>query len=367
MKKLLLITIAIFALYSCGSKGPSYTIKGTVNVPEVNGKYAFLTKTVNREAITLDSVAIANGAFEFKGTVEYPLMYTIQIEGAPKVDFVVDNAEISVAIDPEAKKISGTPVNEAYQKYLDEYNTFNMQMNDLRNEYKAKKEDGSLTSEVEEDLNNKSEEIYEQITELRKTFVSANVNNPAGQAIFRQIASGLSVDELKTLLAGADSLSMQRSENLQLISGRIGALENTAVGQKYTDLSYPNPDGVKIALSEYVGKNKYVVVDFWASWCPPCRADMPNVIEVYKKYKNKGLEIVGVSLDKTHDAWVKGIAELGITWPQMSEVKFWDAEAVKLYGVGGIPHMVLIDQDGTIIARGFHGKELEEMLKEYLK
>jgi thiol-disulfide isomerase/thioredoxin len=120
-------------------------------------------------------------------------------------------------------------------------------------------------------------------------------------------------------------------------------------------------------LSDYVEKNKYVVIDFWASWCIYCIADMPNIIETYKQYKDKGFEIVGISLDKTRDPWMKSIKDLGITWPQMSELKFWDAEAVKLYGVAALPHMILISQDGTIVARGFDGKELGYMLKEYLK
>ena len=94
---------------------------------------------------------------------------------------------------------------------------------------------------------------------------------------------------------------------------------------------------------------------------------MPTVVAAYKKYKSKGFEIVGVSLDRTHEAWVKGIEDLNITWPQMSDIKYWDSEAVKLYGIGSIPHMLLIDQEGTIIAKGVHGAELDTMLGDLLK
>ena len=110
-----------------------------------------------------------------------------------------------------------------------------------------------------------------------------------------------------------------------------------------------------------------VLVDFWASWCGPCRREMPNLVEAYKKYRNKGFEIVGVSLDRDAEAWKNGIEKLDITWPQMSDLKYWDCEGAKLYAVSSIPHTVLIDGEGVILARGLHGEELQEQIAEALK
>ena len=109
------------------------------------------------------------------------------------------------------------------------------------------------------------------------------------------------------------------------------------------------------------------IIDFWASWCGPCRREMPNLVEAYAQYKNKGFEIVGVSLDQSGEAWKDAIQKLNITWPQMSDLKYWNCEGAQLYAVSSIPHTVLIDGEGTIIARGLHGEGLQEKLAEVLK
>lgn len=369
MKKLFFITIAAITLYACNSTPSSYTVTGKVNQTDLEGSQVLLTLTENRETTTVDSAVIANGEFEFKGAVETPKIYTILInreEKPVRVGFVLENAKIAVTIDENGTKISGTPTNEAFQQYQDQTTESNNQKKGIFDEYKELKEAGTLTQEIEDSLSNILDKIDSEQTETAKAFATANINNPAGQSAFRGLSYRLSVEEQKAIIAGADSAALQ-TDILKLITQRIDALERTAVGQKFTDLRFPNPDGVEIALSDYVGKNKAVLVDFWASWCGPCRRDMPNVVEAYKKYKNKGFEVVGVSLDKTKEEWVKGIKDLGITWPQMSDIKYWDSEAAKIYAVNSIPHMMLIDGEGTIIARGIHGSDLDAMLKDLLK
>ena len=114
------------------------------------------------------------------------------------------------------------------------------------------------------------------------------------------------------------------------------------------------------------GKNIVLIV-FWASWCPPYRRDMPNLVAAYKKYKNKGFEIVGISLDSKADAWAKGVKDLNITWTQLSDLQGWKNSGAQLYGVNSIPHTVLVDKDGTIIAKNLHGEEIDAKLQEILK
>ena len=120
-------------------------------------------------------------------------------------------------------------------------------------------------------------------------------------------------------------------------------------------------------LSDYVGKGKVVLVDFWASWCGPCRREMPNLVEAYAKYKDKNFEIVGVSLDQDGAAWKEAIKKMDMTWPQMSDLRFWQSEGAQLYAVNSIPHTVLIDGSGKIIARGLHGEELQAKIAEAVK
>ncbi|WP_409286226.1 redoxin domain-containing protein [Pontibacter sp. G13] len=133
-------------------------------------------------------------------------------------------------------------------------------------------------------------------------------------------------------------------------------------GQPAPDINLPTPDGANLSLSSL--KGKVVLVDFWAAWCKPCRRENPNVVRIYNKYKDKGFEILGVSLDRTKDAWLKAIADDGLTWPQVSDLKFWQSEAAQTYGVSSIPYTVLVDRDGTIIAERLRGPSLEAKLAE---
>lgn len=142
--------------------------------------------------------------------------------------------------------------------------------------------------------------------------------------------------------------------------------EGTAVGCKYIDFSLPGIQGNDIAVSDYVSKNRYTLVDFWASWCPPCRAEMPTIVKAYAAYHSKGLEVVGVSLDSSRDSWLVSIEQLGMTWPQMSDLKGWSCQGAKLYNVQSIPANLLIDQQGIIVAKDLRGEELLQKVAELL-
>ena len=134
----------------------------------------------------------------------------------------------------------------------------------------------------------------------------------------------------------------------------------------YTDISLPGPQGQTVKVSDYVGKNKLVMIDFWASWCGPCIGELPYVVKAYEMFHDKGLEIVGVSLDKDKASWLAAIAQTGQKWPQKSDLKGWDCEGAALYGIQSIPANVLINEQGEIVARDLRGdallKEVESRL-----
>lgn len=138
-------------------------------------------------------------------------------------------------------------------------------------------------------------------------------------------------------------------------------------GSMYKDLTMQDLNGKQVKLSDWVGKGKYVLVDFWASWCGPCRAEMPNVVEAYNKYHSKGLEIVGVSFDQKKDAWVAMVKKLGMEWPQMSDLKGWQCAAGKIYGIRSIPSNILLDPQGKIVASDLRGEDLQKKLAEIYK
>jgi thiol-disulfide isomerase/thioredoxin len=140
----------------------------------------------------------------------------------------------------------------------------------------------------------------------------------------------------------------------------------TGINSKFVDLGLPGPQGQTVWVGDYVGQNKLVLIDFWASWCGPCIRELPNVVKAYERFHDKGLEIVGVSLDKDKASWLAAIAQTGQKWPQMSDLKGWDCAGAQIYGIQSIPANVLIDSQGKIVARDLRGdallKEVESRL-----
>ena len=148
------------------------------------------------------------------------------------------------------------------------------------------------------------------------------------------------------------------------VAAYLNRLAPTAVGRTAPDFTLETPDGKPLSMHAVKGKVK--ILDFWASWCGPCRTENPNVVELYKKFHPKGLEIIGVSLDENKDQWLQAIKDDKLGWKQMSDLKGWQNEGAQLYAVNSIPHTMLVDADGTILARGLHGEKLQTKLEEVL-
>lgn len=371
MKKIIffLSAIAILAT-SCGEKD-AFTITGKLPSGEYDGQQVYL-KTLGenwngRELISIDTVAVANGQFVFKGLAkEGPMLHFIVLDDAPEnmkrpVAVIVEPGQIEVTMD-SISSVKGTSVNNSLQAYNTKMKAASEEMRNLYKQFS----DTTITAEKKAELEKEAQASYEKRTAETFNFVKDNIKNQLGTYYFLMNSYAFDVDQQKELLAGLDE-KYKTDERIQKIEAKVKAMEATSVGQTFTDIKAKTPEGKDAALSDYAGKGKYVLVDFWASWCGPCRAEMPKVVELYKQYKDKGFEIVGISLDRTNDDWVKGIKELGITWPQISDLKFWDSEGAALYGVSSIPHMLLIDKDGKIIERGITPDQLAEKLAELLK
>lgn len=262
----------------------------------------------------------------------------------------------------ENNSATGTANNDAYQEIRAQINGLNKQMMSI---YESMS-DTTLTDEQREAKGKEMENLENSMISAIKAGINKNITNPVGVLLLKQNYYYMDVADLDPLMPQIPA-AYDNDEAIVKIKSNVEKMKATAVGQKFTDFEMQTPEGKTVKLSDYVGKGKVVLVDFWASWCGPCRREMPNLVEAYAKYKNKNFEIVGVSLDQSADAWKEAIKKLNITWPQMSDLKYWNCEGAQLYAVSSIPHTVLIDGEGTILARGLHGDELQEKIAEAVK
>jgi thiol-disulfide isomerase/thioredoxin len=374
MKKIFFFLAATCLLSACGPQ-TNYTINGTAeNVKD--GAKVVLSRFSNYTSFTaVDSVIIQNGAFKFQGNVE-PDTYALRLDSvrASFVFFITGEGEtLNVALnvdDMPHSRITGNAVNEQYAAYAKSRDSLDNAIEELIGAYTQKEEALSndkhikpaekkkLLHEAEKEVEAAYEVLDAQKSELTKNFVLANANNIAGQQIFLLTPSALKVEELGTMVA---NMGAQENERAKAIRQRLESLTNVAIGKPFVDVELNGLNDEPVKLSSVAGKGTYVLVDFWASWCGPCRRENPNVVALYKKYHDKGFDVVGISLDRDKEAWLKGIADDGLVWAHL-----WDKDhtAAKSYVVDFIPTLFLLDKEGKIIARGLHGETLRDKLKE---
>jgi len=310
-------------IYSC-NKQPSFTIDGKINS---NAGTVYLQNFRNKTFYILDSAKITNGTFNFKGTVKRTDLYgltTNKSESFHPYFIWLENNPITVEIDTanhRSAKISGSIANDLFTRYQSE-----------RKEIKI------------------------------DSFITVNHSSPvAAYILYREFSNSLTADEIEKNISLLDT-TLLNLEYVKQLKEIVTIKKRVEIGNPAIDFTALTPDGKGIKLSESFGN--YLLLDFWASWCGPCRKENPNVVKAYKKYHPKGFNIFAVSLDKKKEDWIKAIATDSLTWNHVSDLKFWDSEPAKLYGIRSIPSNVLIDPSGKIIGRNLRGEELNKKLEE---
>ena len=360
MKKLFyLLAASTMFLAACESE-PSYKITGSA--PEMaDSTMIYLQKVVGRKLVNLDSAMVIKGAFSFCGRQDTAVHRYVTGKTEDKryrTDFLLETGQNAMHLADESS-VTGTPCNDAYHAFLTDYKTAKKEEQAI---YATRPENDEQIAEMMKKLN----ATHAQMCEASYNHISLNVTNHVGAYLFPEYIDFLSHEQQKELLAKMPE-EFKNNRQIAKIIQRVEILDKTAVGQPFTDFEMPDSNGKMAKVSDFVNKNKYTLVDFWASWCGPCRAEMPHVIEAYKKYSKQGFGIVGVSLDDDEAMWKKSIKDWGMTWPHISDLKSFECAGAALYGINSIPSTVLIAQDGTIVARNLRGKALEEKLEELFK
>ena len=351
-KSILFFAVPLFVFASCKEQATvGYTIDGTIAGTE--GK-VYLTVFEGKMPSRIDSAEVVNGTFSFKGTRDIPILAAIETPDAPVVRFFLENSPIVISgnlDDADHITISGSVTEDTYRKYRAHIDSV---------------ENAFFSDSVALSNEQVADSLEKVIDGMRMQFVEANPGSvAAAYVLYRELSYGMGYEDLYKAVEKFTP-EVRKSVYVDMVNSMAGALKKTAVGQHYTDFSVPDKDGNPVALSSVVGEGKYVLLDFWASWCPPCRAESPNMVAAYKEYAPKGFEIFAVSLDKNKEAWLKGIEQLNLGWKHASELKFWESQPAEIYGVRSIPSNILIGPDGTIIARNLMGEDLQNKLAELL-
>lgn len=369
-KVLFLLATILSTLAFSQKKEKLFSFRITGSIKNYEGRTLYLHH-VWKEKEYSDSVKVKDGKFIFNLKSAEPNLYwfntTPYVNAQPNLQFFVDQGDLIASLDADSliySKVTGGPTQKDYLEYKMMINKFvatQMKMQAGYTEAMQKNDQAAMES-----IRNEFQNLNGQFISGMKDFVKSHpksvvsgfivyndMNNPA--VPFEQVVEALD----------AIDKSIKDTRFVQLATKRVDSMKGTMIGFKATDFSQAAPDGKMIKLSDFTGK--YVLVDFWASWCGPCRMENPNVVAAFNKYKDKNFTILGVSFDSNKEKWLEAVQKDNLTWQHVSDLKGWGNEAGKIFSITSIPQNLLIDKEGKIVAKNLRGFALEEKLAELIK
>ena len=360
------ILFSVALLTSCQSN--SYKISGSVSSSEglADGDTLFVTKDL-QTGIPSDTLIIQDGKFKLSGETDSTALCMIYSAKRNEINaaFFMEPGTIDIQLtdQPGASRVGGTTCNKQWQTLNDSVMSIGKEINRIAEHIYG----NNLSQEEQQKGMEQIDKLNKRFAELVVKTAEKNIDNEFGYFLLTYYPEELIDNNTRAKLIKELPAEMRQRTAIKQMEQTINAAAKTAEGSTIKDFTQKTPDGTEISLMDEVKKHKVTVIDFWASWCGPCRQEMPFMMQMYDKHQSKGLGIIGISLDNDKDAWVKGTEALGFTWPQMSDLKGWENEVAQHFQVTSIPHTIVVDQKGTILRRGLRGEELEAFVAEQLK
>jgi len=372
MKILFKRTLALVPVALLCYAGPLLAQNGryvlTGHVPAVKDKI-YLGHEVGDKYVVTDSAKVVNGTFTFKGTVKQPSFYKLESKQLKNpIVFILENAAIKVS-KPDSLApavISGSTAQDVYMGF---YKGPWKSITDIAGSIYARVDQAEKAGKKDTATRAGFDREFRALDTMNiaavKQYILKNPASVGSAAIIYDRFISYPNFPVAEELYGLLTKEVRESAIGEQINTALKTNAKTAKGKVAPAIAMPDQDGKIVKLSDFRGK--YVLVDFWASWCGPCRRENPNVVAAYKKYHDKGFEILGVSLDAKKDAWLKAIADDGLTWTHVSDLKAWSNDAVKAYGVKSVPASFLLDPEGKVVGKDLRGEELNKILAGIFK
>lgn len=377
MKKLLLVVTALAVMISCNKAGENeYTVTGTIN-GIADGKTVMLEiQDETGQLKAVDTVKVEKGKFTFTGSAKEPDMHLLNIQGiSGKIPFILENGEIEMTINKDSindTRVTGTYNNEELTSYKLKGMAVQKKMMKFQKDNEAimktamTNQDTAAMGKLRKEYSKFQDEFTIQSETYVKSHPKAFISALIIEGMFNQMAPDF--EKIKKFYDGLDK-SVKDTKHGKKIKKNLDELlkpvvKPVEVGQIAPDFSAPNPDGKVTSLKE--SKGKITIIDFWASWCKPCRQENPNMVALYKQYHSKGLNIIGVSLDEKKEAWTKAIAADQLTWTHVSNLKEFEDPIAVQYSIKLIPSTIIIDETGKVVAKDLRGADLKAKVASLL-